>query len=77
MAISAPVVSRYSQLYPNNVAESSTSSKSILLFANFRTMEGPTIRKKLAVIESTFPHDDSTSYKQLGQVYDDVLELSR
>jgi len=42
-----------------------------------KTFENMAIRRKLASFRSVFPHDDNTTVKNLGGIYDDVLEFSR
>lgn len=73
MAISPPVVSRYSLLYPNGYAEAPKPK----LFANIRGVEGPAIRKKISAIEASFPHSNNIPSSKLAQVYDAVLDLSK
>ena len=42
-----------------------------------KILENIAIRRKLASFRSVFPHDDNTTDKVLGGIYDDVLEFSR
>jgi hypothetical protein len=40
-------------------------------------VENLVIRRKLASFRSVFPHDNDTMIRDIEQVYDDLLELTR
>jgi hypothetical protein len=42
-----------------------------------RGVENISIRKKLGMIVSIYPHDDDAPPENIGRLYDDLLELSR